>query len=181
MRLLAYNWRNSDQWGVRPTVPEDLIRIRNREPGDLDECVEALAAVHQTSGYPTNWPADPARWLAPAGTLQAWIATADDLPIAGHMILRQRATGAAEVSRLFVIPSARRQGIALALLQKAMRWAAASDMDLTLDVTDHLRGARALYERAGFRLTGIGRADWTAPGGQPVTVHRYAWRQKPAG
>jgi GNAT superfamily N-acetyltransferase len=164
-------------------VPE-LVRIRDREPADLDNCVEALAAVHQVGGYPTNWPADPARWLTPAGTVRAWVATTGDVPVAGHLILGQPPAdaigqGAAEVARLFVVPAARRQGIGRALLQQATHWATASDLDLVLDVTDHLRAARALYERAGFRLTGTRRADWTTPDGQPVTLHRYAWRREP--
>lgn len=164
-------------------VPE-LIRIRDREPADLDNCVEALAAVHKTGGYPANWPADPAQWLAPAGILRAWVATTGKVPVAGHLILGQPpadaiSQGAAEVGRLFVISSARRQGIARALLQQATHWATANDLDLMLDVTDHLRAARALYEQAGFRLIGTRRADWTTPDGQPVTLHRYARCREP--
>jgi ribosomal protein S18 acetylase RimI-like enzyme len=161
-------------------VPEQLVRIRNREAADINLCVQALAAVHRANGYPTNWPDDPGRWLTPFGTLRAWIASANEVSVAGHVILRQvraSATGevAAEVSRLFVAPAARRQGIALALLQKATHWATMNETDLVLEVADHLRDARALYERAGFRRTNTKRADWTTPDGQPVTLHRYAW------
>jgi GNAT superfamily N-acetyltransferase len=164
--------------GVWPPVPGQLIRARNREAADIDLCVQALATVHQTSGYPTNWPADPARWLTPSGIARAWIATTNELPIAGHVILRQLPASAAgertaEVSRLFVVPAARRQGIALALLQETIHWAAANELDLVLEVTDHLRAARALYERAGFRMANTTRADWTTPDGQPVTLHQY--------
>jgi GNAT superfamily N-acetyltransferase len=160
-------------------VPKQLIRIRNREAVGIEPCVQALATVHQTSGYPTNWPADPARWLTPSGILRAWIATTDELPVAGHVILRQVPASApaervAEVSRLFVGPAARRQGIGLALLQKTIHWAAANELELVLEVTDQLRVARTLYERTGFRLISTARADWTTPDGQPVTLHRYA-------
>lgn len=159
-------------------MPDQVIRIRNREAADIDLCVQALAAVHRTSGYPTNWPVDPAWWLTPPGTIEAWTARAGEMPIAGHMVLRQlpagtTGEGAAEVSRLFVSPGARRQGIALALLQKAMNWAAANEVDLTLEVTDHLRAAIALYERLGFRLADTKPANWTTPDGQPVTLHQY--------
>ena len=51
-----------------------------------------------------------------------------------------------------MVPAARRQGVASALLETAMRAAAENDLDLFLDVTDRLRAARALYEHAGFRL-----------------------------
>jgi GNAT superfamily N-acetyltransferase len=139
--------------------------------------------VHPTSGYPTNWPADPARWLTPSGILHARVATTNVLPIAGHVMLRQlpaSATGerTAEVGRLFVVPAARRQGIALALLQKTIGWASTNELDLVLEVTDHLRGAQVLYERAGFRRINTKRAAWTAPDGQPVTLHQYAWSRE---
>jgi GNAT superfamily N-acetyltransferase len=155
--------------------------IRNRDEADLSTCVEALRIVYQASGYPVNWPADPARWLRPSEILQAWVAATDDTPVAGHAILRQppAAGRSAEVSRLFVVPAARRQGVAYALLQAAMRAAAANDLDLFLDVTDDLRAARALYERAGFRLISTAQADWTTPDGHPVTLHRYAWNHSP--
>jgi GNAT superfamily N-acetyltransferase len=166
-------------------VPEQPIRIRDREAADIDLCVQALAAVHETSGYPTNWPADPGRWLTPSGIIRAWIAATGELPVAGHLLLRKFPAStpgedtpgedAVEVSRLFVVPAARRRGVALALLEKSMHWAEANDRDLVLDVTDDLRAARALYARTGFRLADTALADWTTPDGQPVILHRYVW------
>jgi ribosomal protein S18 acetylase RimI-like enzyme len=158
-----------------------MTRIRNRGEADLSLCVEALRAVYQASGYPVNWPADPAQWLQPSEILQAWVAETDEMPVAGHVILRRSpgAARSAEVSRLFVVPAARRRGVALALLEAAMRAAAENDLDLFLDVTDDLRAARALYERAGFRLVSTARADWTTPDGHSVTLHRYAWSHRP--
>jgi GNAT superfamily N-acetyltransferase len=160
-------------------VPEQEIDIRTRGPADLDGCVAALASVHKSGGYPTNWPADPARWLAPPGTIHGWVAAIDG-SIAGHVILRQPGfstfgQNAVELSRLFVTPATRRRGIASALVHAAGRWAAARDLDLELEVTDHLQAARALYERTGFRLTGTKQAGWTAPGGAPVVLCHYAW------
>jgi hypothetical protein len=103
---------------VTARVPEQEVRIRAREPADLDSCVAALASVHKFGGYPTNWPADPARWLAPPGTLHGWVAPIDG-SIAGHMILRQPglstfSLSAVELSRLFVTPATRQKGIASA-------------------------------------------------------------------
>jgi GNAT superfamily N-acetyltransferase len=156
----------------------EAVRVRGREPADLDLCVEALAAVHRASGYPANWPADPAGWLTPDGIARAWVAATAEVPVAGHVILRAPDAGppgppAVEVSRLFVAPAARRRGVAQALLDRAIGWAAAKHVDLVLEVTAELRAAQALYGRAGFRRTGTTVADWTAPGGQPVTLHRY--------
>jgi ribosomal protein S18 acetylase RimI-like enzyme len=152
---------------------------RYRDESDVDGCVEALRVVYGTGGYPANWPADPAQWLRPPRILRAWVAATEDVPVAGHMILQRPLPGerSAEVSRLFVVPAARRQGVASALLETAMRSAVANDLDLFLDVTDHLEGARALYPRAGFRLISTAQADWTTPDGGPVTLHRYAWNR----
>jgi GNAT superfamily N-acetyltransferase len=150
---------------------------RYRDESDVDAGVEALRSVYETSGYPSNWPDDPAQWLRPPGILRAWVAVTEGIPVAGHVILQRPLPGArsAEVSRLFVVPAARRQGVAAALLDTVMRAADENDLDLFLDVTDHLRGARALYQRAGFRLISTTEADWTTPDGGPVTLHRYAW------
>jgi GNAT superfamily N-acetyltransferase len=160
-------------------MPEQEIYIRTREPADLDGCVAALAAAHKFGGYPTNWPADPARWLAPSGTIHAWVAEID-ASIAGHAILREPGFStfsqtAVELSRLFVTPATRRRGVASALVQAAMRWAAARDLDLELEVTEHLQAARALYERSGFRLIGVKQAVWAAPDGAAVVLCHYAW------
>jgi ribosomal protein S18 acetylase RimI-like enzyme len=162
------------------TEARSMTRIRHRDEADIGACVEALRAAHQASGYPTNWPADPARWLQPSRTLQAWVAVTDDMPVAGHVLLRRSPADerSAEVSRLFVAPAARRQAIASALLEAAMRSAAANDLDLFLEVADHLRAARALYQRDGFRLVTTAQADWTTPDGRPVTLHRYAWSKE---
>ena len=160
-----------------------MTRIRYRDEADVGTCVEALRTVHQASGYPTNWPADPAGWLRPSRTLRGVGRGTDGIPLAGHVILRQPPAGerSAEVSRLFVVPAARRQRVASALLEAAMRSAAANDLDLFLDVTDHLRAAWALYEQAGFRLVSTAQADWTTPDGHPVTLHRYACSRSPHG
>jgi hypothetical protein len=86
-----------------------MTRIRHRDETDIGMCAEALWSVHQASGYPTNWPTDPARWLQPSRTFRAWVAATDDVPV------------------------------------------------------------------AGFRLVSTTQADWAAPDGHPVTLHRYAW------
>lgn len=170
------------------------MNIRVREPGDLDGCVEVLGRVYETSGYPTNWPADPTRWLTPSDLVEAWVAGTDEVPVAGHALVSRlpddagcpadapaRGRLAVEFGRLFVDPVARRQGIAQALVLHAKDWAVARDLDLVLWVTDHLTAARMLYASMGFTLTKTEVADWTAPDGSPVTVHRYDWAQAGRG
>ncbi len=161
--------------------------IRERADADLEGCAQALAAAHRDGGYPSNWPADPVRWLTPARLIRAWVAVAPSGPVAGHVALRRAPAGlrgrpAAEVCRLFVIPAARQQGIAAALLGQVMAAAAAAGLGLVLEVAGHLHAARRLYERSGFALTGSGPAAWARPGGAPVTLYRYAWRPgRPGG
>ena len=160
-----------------------MFDVRNRQADDMDGCVRALASVHEIGGYPLNWPDDPARWLTPTGMLEAWVCAIEE-SITGHVLVRQPSFAtigqdAAELSRLFVSPAAQRRGIAQALVATTMRWAAANHLNLVLEVTEHLHAARVLYERTGFRLVDTRRAGWTAPDGEPVTLHEYIWN--PAG
>jgi GNAT superfamily N-acetyltransferase len=77
------------------------------------------------------------------------------------------------VSRLFVAPRARGQGVGAALLQVA--WAAARDRGLraTLDVVGSDRAAVALNARAGWqRVTSIPVRRAGAGGAQAV-LHTY--------
>ena len=154
-------------------MPDRPVRVRPRNGTDLELCVRGLAAVFQDGGYPTNWPADPGGWLTPHGIIGAWVASTEELPVAGHLLLLGRSDGAAEVSRLFVAPAARRHGVAQSLLGRAIDWATAHELDLELEVTDGSGAARALYEQAGFHRAGTGIASWTTADGGPVTVHRY--------
>lgn len=159
------------------------IQIRDRYESDLDGCVEALTAVYQTSGYPTNWPTDPIRWLIPDGMLKAWVAVAGHTAVLGHVLVREGPVATtvgepdvqtAEVARLFVVPQARGQGVAARLLRHASDWAISHSRSLVLEVVDHLHPAIALYEAHGWRRVDTFVADWTTTAGEPVTIHRYA-------
>ncbi|WP_019869371.1 GNAT family N-acetyltransferase [Salinispora oceanensis] len=85
-----------------------------------------------------------------------------------------------EVSRLFVAPVARRLNAATRLLHHARQWAAEHQLDLTLEIVDEPRSAAAiaLYERTGWRHTHTATADWTSPGGRPVRLRRYSFREQ---
>jgi GNAT superfamily N-acetyltransferase len=157
-------------------------QIRDRHAADLHGCVDALTAVYQTSGYPTNWPEVPVRWLIPTGMLKAWVAVAGRTTVLGHVLVREgpvdRTTGrpdvrTAEVARLFVTPQARGQGVAARLLRQASDWAISHSHNLVLEVADHLQPAIALYEANGWHRIDTLVADWTTPAGAPVTIHRY--------
>ncbi|MET9554563.1 GNAT family N-acetyltransferase [Streptomyces sp. NPDC006645] len=47
-------------------MSEERVSVRRRDPADLDACVRVLAEVHDSDGYPVDWPQDPAGWLAAA-------------------------------------------------------------------------------------------------------------------
>ena len=150
------------------------LTIRDRQPADLPTCVAVLTEVHRHDRYPLNWPADPGGWLSPAGILRAWVAELPAGAVVGHVALHQ-ATGGAEVSRLFVAPTARGHHVGARLLSHARRWAAAHRLDLTLEIVDESRSAPAiaLYERTGWRHVDTVTATWSGPDGQPVRLRRY--------
>lgn len=163
----------------------DVI-IRERSRLDLEQCISALAAVHDADRYPQVWPADPARWLNPAGRLNAWVAPASDGTIAGHILLHHprpsqptetdtsATSPAAEISRLFVVPTARRRGIATQLIQHAQHWSTRHGYTLLLNVADDQRSAAiTLYENTGWRHTHTTTATWTTADGQPVNLRHY--------
>jgi GNAT superfamily N-acetyltransferase len=123
--------------------------------------------VHEADDYPLNWPADPVGWLTSPGMSVAWIAELPGGAIAGHVAVQD-----GSLSRLFVIPAARRRSVATALVDRARSWAGAQE--LTLSVTEeHRSGAVAFYEAAGWRHTHTTDADWTGPDGRPVRLRHY--------
>ncbi len=159
--------------GMRETT------IRERQAADLDGCVAALRAVHDADAYPVNWPRDPHAWLAPPDLLHAWVAEGFGGSIAGHVAVRrpERPSLPAEVSRLFVVPAARRQSIGRALLDRVVAWAGEQGLALELNVTDGNRSAAvAFYEATGWRHTHTTPADWTGPGGAPIMLRYYLLR-----
>jgi GNAT superfamily N-acetyltransferase len=148
-------------------------------------CVAVMRQVHEVSGYPAFWPEDPAGWLDPPGTVDAWLAERAGL-IAGHIMLVQgaaahcllRATGRApdelgRIARLFAAPAAWRVGLAAALLATATAGARAHGLQPVLDVVDDGYAAIALYERSGWKLVGSETANWTTPAGVSPTLRYY--------
>jgi ribosomal protein S18 acetylase RimI-like enzyme len=159
-------------------------RIRPRATADLDACVALLADVHETSGYPALWPADPRRWLMPSRLLSAWVAE-DDSQILGHVgvcspdgdaaaELWSRRTGrpvtdAVVITRLCVASGARGRKLGEQLLAAARQ--AATARHPVLEVLGHNTSAIALYDRLGWQRLAI--SHYTLPDGRTVPVHRY--------
>ncbi|WP_197287576.1 GNAT family N-acetyltransferase [Streptomyces apocyni] len=162
--------------------------VRGRRDGDLEDCVRALAEVHRRDGYPVNWPAEPAAWLSPPSLLAAWVAELDGR-VVGHIGLcgsgpgdaapalwgsRQGGEGGATavVSRLFVAPVARGQGIGALLVRGAVQDARGRALQPVLDVVASDAAALALYERLGWEALGTVEQRWGP--GQTVAVRCFA-------
>ena len=148
-------------------------------------CVAMLRRVHEVSGYPSFWPADPAGWITPRGMVGAWVAERDG-QIAGHVNLIRglrlecllRASGLdpdelGGVARLYVDPAFRRQGLARELLDTAADAAVVHGLLPVLDVVADSRPAIALYEQAGWRLACTQPAWWTDPDGSTPAIRCY--------
>ena len=150
--------------------------LRARRESDLEACVNALRLVHEADGYPMIWPRDPARWLCPAAMVRGWVAvTRTDAPVGHVLILSTQHPDTLEVARLFVAPEGRGRGLGAALLGRAREWAGEQGRRLELEVVaDERSHAITLYEREGWRRTGTVTAEWTAPDGGCVEVHRYS-------
>lgn len=157
----------TDPGGSPPAV------VRPRRPADLDGCVAALALVHTHSGYPVDWPVDPAAWLTPAALLTAWTAELDG-QVVGHVGLcapgegdaaaalwrsRPGRPAPAVISRLYVSPAARGHGLGAALLDRAVRAARTRGLHPVLDVVA-ADPAAAFYERLGWRGLGTVVQQW---------------------
>ncbi|WNI26246.1 GNAT family N-acetyltransferase [Streptomyces sp. ITFR-16] len=166
-------------------------QIRRRRDADMKACLDALFTVYEEDRYPARWPADPAGWLTPDGLLAAWVAVAGP-DVLGHVALTRTddvlAAGAglppdelASVSRLFARASARRRGVAQALLDVVADAAASDGRRLVLEVEDGGAAAVALYERAGWRRTGSRSGDWTTADGRTALLHTYLAPDRGAG
>ena len=116
-------------------------------------------------GYPPHRPAAASRLIRTPDELGAFVFERQGAPV-GHVavhrstapILMERAASAlacspddlAVVARLFVAPSARRDGAASALVDGAVELCRAQQRTPILDVWERLEGAIALYERSGW-------------------------------
>lgn len=168
------------------------VTIRARRPADLRPCVRILREVHAADGYPMNWPADPSGWLDPPGLLGALVLERDSA-LGGHLGLTRARPAMfagipdspdgplAELTRLFVAPTARGCGAGRRLLIAAELTASQAGHGLVLEVVEQAAAAIRLYERQGWRLLGRRPADWTTASGQRPMLRIYAAAGTPDG
>ncbi|MDK2011081.1 MULTISPECIES: GNAT family N-acetyltransferase [unclassified Deinococcus] len=138
------------------------MTIRPRRADDLPALVAALRAVHETMGYPSVWPDDPAAFVLGRG--EAWVAQPSGAVWHGGIL---------EVKRLFVSPHAQGLGLARALLAHARREASERRAFSVLQVNETSGPALGLYEREGWRFLTRAQAAWTDPDGSHPWVRVY--------
>ncbi len=130
----------------------------------MSSCLALLHAVHKTDGYPSTVD-DAAGFLVPPYEAASWVAVTNGA-VAGHVALHQprdsatvsiasRTTGLPQerlvlLSRLFVAPEARGEGLARSLLRTAVAEARRTGQRAVLDVGQDFRAAVALYEADGW-------------------------------
>lgn len=176
-----------DGYRLEAVFHEPVISVRADR--DLNACVAALQQVHRADRYPSSWPSDANSWLTPEGLIDAWVARMGS-SVVGHIAVgeidpmesphfaaRASATGIThvEVKRLFVVPSARRLGIAAELLQTAVAFAVEQGHHPVLEVTADRGAAIGLYERQGWRRIATAPAGWTRASGERPNVHHYVF------
>jgi len=141
--------------------------IRRRRTGDLAGCANLLAVVFSAGQYPVHWPDAPRAWLADEEVLDAWVFERGG-EVHGHVAicavgldklsaLRWRELTGREcselagVTRLFVRPRMRGQGIGTVLLDLAVAEIRARGLVPVLDVVSASKDAVRLYEDLGWR------------------------------
>lgn len=164
--------------------------VRDRRLGDLDALAASLVEVHRVDGYPVEGVADPHAWLAPPGTLHAWVATVDDA-VVGHALAMTAQPAIAAVdawvrrggdiattivgARLFVAPAGRGHHLGTTLARTLTDWAVHHALDIVGDVMAKDTVAVAIYERLGW--VRIGTAMHDTGHGDRVPAYLYASRE----
>ncbi len=147
--------------------------MRERRPEDFRVLGEILERVRLLDGYPVYLPNnDSDAFLKVSSDAPAWVAEMAGR-VVGHVglsfhprpsverILRDAQTPSpfAHVTRLFVDPPARHQGVASSLLDHALEEAHRLGATATLDVVTRDLAAIALYESRGWRRVGEVQLD----------------------
>jgi GNAT superfamily N-acetyltransferase/predicted DCC family thiol-disulfide oxidoreductase YuxK len=154
-----------------PREGVSITGLRRRRLRDVGACVRLLRVVFYEDRYPATWPDGPRSWLDGEDVVDAWVVERRG-EILGHVAISHTAldplsalrwrelTGQpperlAAVSRLFVRPRARREGIGTALLDVALAGIRARGLTPVLEVASSWDGAVGLVESRGWRLVAM--------------------------
>jgi GNAT superfamily N-acetyltransferase len=161
--------------------------IRRRKAGDLAMCGRLLEVVHYDARYPALRPEPPRAWLEHPNVHDAWVCERVGR-ILGHVAvsdvardslsaLRWRETTERSssdlmaVSRFFVRPTAREQGIGTALLDLAVTEIRRRHRLPVLEMISARRDGFPFLTSRGWRLVAI---DAWGPKNQDLYICRYA-------
>lgn len=154
-----------------PRAAPPFRGIRRRRAKDLGACVRLLRVVFSEGQYPVRWPHAPRAWLSGEEVLDAWIVERQG-EVLGHIAICKMGLDAesalrwrevtgrepselAGVTRFFVGPRARGQGIGTALLDMAVAEIRARGLVPVADVVSASTDAIRLYESRGWRLRAV--------------------------
>jgi len=117
----------------------------------------------------------PAYYSEHAGSF--WVAIKEE-KVVGMFGLESTPDGAMELRRMYVDPSARRQGIARQMLQSAEDECRRRGVSrLTLSTSEFQEAALALYREAGYRLLGEETADVASNKTIGSGIRRYSFEK----
>jgi ribosomal-protein-alanine N-acetyltransferase len=139
-------------------------------PGELSPLgpfdAELLAALHGGIFPQAPWSAEDFSALLAFPGAAGWFALDESGSPCGFLLARKVASEA-EIISFGVLPPARGQGRAKALLEALLRDAAASGVEtLFLEVAEDNEAAIGLYRQAGFQAAGRRRNYYQAGGGK---------------
>ena len=131
------------------------MRIRAATPGDIAALAVLWSAFEREVPPPPHVDHDPARELEEIREIVdsglAFVAEDGDAGFVGFALARRTGSRLGRLTDLYVVPDARRGGVAAALVHAVVEALAAQGVEhLDLEVVASNAGARAVYHRWGF-------------------------------
>lgn len=147
-------------WTVRRIRAGEGARLQRVRLAALADSPAAFGStLEREQGYPPSLWDERAAGSATGSEGGTWIAEYDSEsdPIGVVAAFRPRPDhDAVQLVSMWVAPSARRSGVGEQLVRALVEWAATTEfVAVELMVADGNDGARRLYERLGFRATGL--------------------------
>jgi GNAT superfamily N-acetyltransferase len=139
---------------VRRSGAADWEELRDLRLRALADAPDAFAS---TLAREAAFPEEVWRERAQGGRRSANLIAREDGAAVGMAAIfaAPGAPGSVQLVAMWVDPRHRRRGVAMALIEQAVRWADRWQAnEVLLWVADHNSAARTLYERAGFRPAG---------------------------
>jgi GNAT superfamily N-acetyltransferase len=179
--------RNRRTGGVQASARPQVKGVRRRRSGDLAMCGRLLDVVHYEARYPALRPEPPRAWLTHPDVHSAWVCERLGR-ILGHVAISEVARDSLSalrwrettehapselmaVSRFFVRPAAREQGIGTALLDVAVAEIRRRDRLPVLEMVSSRRDGFPFLASRDWRLVAI---DAWGPKDQDLYICRYA-------